>query len=154
MGFLDWLLGWKPEKYKWYRFFDRGKSLNEPNLNLEGDRLKIKPYSYIKGKKHRAKFYVTKNYCEIIAGKHKLIVPIKRCSFRKKLKQYFQGQSRVDEYYITLVVSNVSKEDYDRYKKFKKDKDKIYTCKNCGYHQGVSWDRILRKCKGCGSKLK
>ena len=30
------------------------------------------------------------------------------------------------------------------------NKNKIYTCENCGYHQGVSWDGVMRNCKGCG----
>ncbi len=112
---LNKFTGWKPEKYKWYYFYDRAKSTKPIDLNLQGDRLKVKPYAYIKGKKYRAKFYVTDNDCRIIAGEHKLIVPLKRCSFRKRLTKYFQGQSRVDEYYITVVAKNVSKEDYNRY---------------------------------------
>lgn len=119
MGLFDWLF-WKPEKYKWYAFYDRAKSTRECDLDLDGDRLKIKPYAYIKGKKYRAKFYVTNDYCEVVAGKHKLIVPLKKCSFDKRLSQYFQGQSRVDAYKIIVFIKNVSKDDYDRYKKFKK----------------------------------
>ena len=106
MGLFDWLFGWKPEENKWYYFYDRAKSTKGCNLNLDGDRLKIKPYAYIKGKKYRAKFYIKDNYCKIIAGKKKLKVPIKKCSFRKRLKQYFQGQSMVDEYYITVLVKD------------------------------------------------
>lgn len=126
MGFLTQLFGWKPEKYKWYSFYDIRKSDRDWTKALERfdsyDALKVAPFAYIKGKKHRAKFYVTKNYCEIIAGKHKLIVPLKRCSFRKKVSTYYQGQSHVTEYYITVVAHKVTKEDYDRYKKFKKKK--------------------------------
>src|SRR3989344_5053812 len=147
MSIFDWLFGWKPEKYKWYVFYDRAKSLRDCDLNFDGDRLKVKPYAVINGKKYRGKFYVTSNYCEIIADKNKLIVPLKRCKFRKNLKQYFKGQSRVDEYYFVVEVNRISKEDYERYKTFKKKNlNKIYTCKYCGYHQGVSWDGKLRPC--------
>src|SRR3989344_6024447 len=81
MSIFDWLFGWKPEKYKWYVFYDRAKSLRDCDLNFDGDRLKVKPYAVINGKKYRGKFYVTSNYCEIIADKNKLIVPLKRCKF-------------------------------------------------------------------------
>lgn len=106
---------WKPEKYKWYAFYDRGLSNREYNLKLEGDRVKIKPFAYLRGKKYRAKFFITKNFCKIIAGKHKLIVPLGRCSFKKKESEYFQGQSKVNEYYVAVVVKDISKKDYDRY---------------------------------------
>lgn len=29
-----------------------------------------------------------------------------------------------------------------------------YICPKCGYHQGVSWDGKLRRCKGCGNYLR
>lgn len=152
MGFLDWLFGWKPEKYQWYSFYDIRKSSKDWTNALKRfeakDSLKIAPFIYLKGKKYRGKFYVTKNYCEIIAGKHKLIVPLNRCSFKEKRTEHYQGQSHVTEYYITLVIKDVSKEDYDRYREFK-NKNRIYTFKNCGYPQGRSWDGKLRRCKGC-----
>lgn len=28
---------------------------------------------------------------------------------------------------------------------------KMYACRNCGYHQGLSFDGRMRRCKGCGS---
>lgn len=27
---------------------------------------------------------------------------------------------------------------------------KIYTCKECGYHQGFAWFGKMLNCKGCG----
>ena len=124
MEFLDWLFGWKPEKYKWYSFYDDRKSYKDWTHARERfksfDALKVAPFAYIKGKKYRAKFYVTRNFCEIIAGKHKIIVPLKRCSFKNKKTEYYQGQSHVTEYYIIVIVYNVSKEDYDRYDEFKR----------------------------------
>ncbi|MEK6843992.1 MAG: hypothetical protein AABX83_01050 [Nanoarchaeota archaeon] len=121
MGFLDWwFYRWKPEKYKWYSFHDNVQLDSDINLNFKYvDRLRVKPYAYIKGKKYRAKFFITNNYSEIIAGRHKIIVPIKRCSFRCKHFNYDIGQSITDEYYITIVTRHVSKEDYDRYNEFK-----------------------------------
>lgn len=124
MNLKDWLFGWKPEKYKWYSFYDMRKTNNDWTNSQDRfkfkDALKISTFAYIKGKKHRAKFYITKNYCEIIAGKHKIIVPIKRCSFKKRISEYYQGQSHVTYYYLTIVAHTVSKDDYERYKKFKK----------------------------------
>ena len=129
MGFLDWIFnlsGWKPKKYQWYSFYDIRKSSKDWTNALKRfkayDALKVASFAYIKGKKYRAKFYVTKSYCEIISGKHKLIVPLNRCSFRQKRTEYFQGQSHVTEYYITVVASKVTKKDYERYKRFKKSK--------------------------------
>ena len=29
-----------------------------------------------------------------------------------------------------------------------------YICDKCGYHQGVSWDGKLRRCKSCGNNLR
>ena len=29
-------------------------------------------------------------------------------------------------------------------------KDKLYLCKECGYHQGISFDGKMKRCKGCG----
>lgn len=114
MGLFNWLFGWKPEKNKWYKFFDRALNFADdpfPNYDfLTGEecRLKVKPFAYINGKKHRARFYLTKDKCKISLGKNKkeIIVPLKNCSFKKSFKQYPRGQSIVDEYSISVLVKD------------------------------------------------
>ena len=121
MGLLDWLFSWtkSSEENKWYSFYDTRKTNNDWTNAEERfkhyDALKVVPFAYIKGKKYRAKFILKNGYWKIIAGKHKLIVPLNRCSFRQKISEYYQGQAHVTEYYITLVTYKVTKEDYSRY---------------------------------------
>ncbi|MFA5061429.1 MAG: hypothetical protein WC494_03900 [Candidatus Pacearchaeota archaeon] len=112
MGLFETLFGWTPEKNKWYSFYDRALTLNNvPKYSFlrgDEDRLKIKPFAYLNGKKYRARFYLTKDKCKISLGKNKkqVIVPLKKCSFKKSFKQYFRGQSRVDEYSISVLVKD------------------------------------------------
>jgi len=112
MGLLDWLFSWtkSSEENKWYSFYDTRKTNNDWTNAEERfkhyDALKVVPFAYIKGKKYRAKFILKNGYWKIIAGKHRIVVPENRCSFREKETALCKAMTDYGEFLREHKLSN------------------------------------------------
>ncbi len=139
MGFLDWAkpkptlpYGYKhftPKENIWY-YYMSWEECEETDLEKRNlpDQVgwgcwEIRPFAFINGKKHRAKFKVVGEECIIEINKNKMKFPLNKCSFGYKPKYYHHKTinqkkrkekdpnvkmtpSHYGEYHVTILVKD------------------------------------------------
>lgn len=139
MGIFNFLNRWLPAGYKrfspakniWYCYMSYLKcgmqEIEERNLPYQSgythpvECWEIRPFAFLDGKKHRAKFKIIQDKCIIEYNKQKLEAPLKKCFFAYKFKYYHHKNinpkrrkdhetgiqmtpSGYGEYYVSVLV--------------------------------------------------